>query len=297
MIEAAAEDWAASQPDLDNMSKSERLEYHRKKLEAVAYFEGVEGVAQYKKEHPDAAELGTTIVARAYRPKPSNYTASLVQMVENWLTMWVAVSSTNKEDVERLNARLDRSFNPANHFSAPLSKPRLEKIRAVFAKHGAALDTDRVRTMSQVRQAAKVHWAHTNADKPFGNVGLISGRDLVIGDDRFPIEKNGDTDCIRVQIRGKRRRFSLDDILWLAELLDGAKDPLNTTTVSSIGDLAYSPEASDNQGSVPPENSGLAYRISETSELGQRIARLREVYQPHSTTTDDKDDPLTRLDM
>jgi hypothetical protein len=203
--------------------------------------------------------------------------------------MRVAVTSTNKEDVERLNARLNRSFNPDNHFSSPLTPSRLEKIRAVFAKHGAVLDPDKVKTMSQVRQAAKAHWARTHTDKPFGNVGVISGQDLVIAGHRFTIEKNGDRECIRVQIAGKRRRLYLDEIKWIAGLVGEGGPPHNTTTESSIGELAYPPEQPENPQISSGQISGLAYRVPA---LADRIAKLKVAQPTHSTTSTDGTDPL-----
>lgn len=287
--EAAADE---TQPSLSGLSKAERLKHHRKKLDEIAFFQGVDGVNKYRKQHPEAADIKVRMDVRAYEPKPPGYNAYLAKVAENWLTMWVAVSSTNKADVERLNASLGRNFNPANHFNEPLTPTRLRRIQKVFATHGAHIDIGKVNTMSKVRQAAKDFWTRTNNDKPFGKVGVISGKTLVINGCRFNIEKNGERDCIRLPNRFKRRRLYLDELEWLADLLtEGLGDPLLPTT-SSIRELDYSGETGQNAPQSALEISGLAYSVSKGSDLGKRIAAIKEMQQPHSTTLPDDVDPL-----
>lgn len=287
----AAEAAEAAKPKLSEMPTAERLKHHRKKLDEVALFEGVEGVNEYKEEHPEAAAIKVRMDVRAYLPKPPGYNAYLAEVAGNWLTMRVAVSSTNRDDVERLNARFGRNFNPANHFNELLTPTRLKKIQKAFAEHGAPLDIDKANTMSKVRQAAMDFWTRTNVDKPLGKAGVISGRTLVINGHRFIIEKNGERDCIRLPNRFKRRRLYLDELEWLADLLvEGLDDPLLSTT-SSIRELAYSGQTGENDPQSDPEISDLAYG-NEMPALRQRIAALKVTQQPQSTALQDDVDPL-----
>lgn len=294
---AAAAEAAPMPPNLNEMSKAERMKHHRKELDSIAFWQGIEGVRRYKEDYPEAGEVGVNMHARAYLKKPKGYEAYLTKFAETWLTSWIAVNETNRADVQRINDRFDIRLNPDKHFSEELTKKRLERIKAAFNRYAAPLDLSKIKTMSDVRQAAKAFWVHTTADKPFGNVGVISGRTLVLRGERFNIEKNGERDCIRPTINGKRCRLYLDDLEWVANLLvEEREDPLLTTTTSSTGELPYSSEMAENAAPADLKISELPYE-GLSSPLGQRIASLRAKCPPHSTASDADDDPLNHISL
>jgi len=291
-IIAAAAAAEPMKPNLNDMPKTERMKHHRKELDNIAFWQGIEGVQRYREDYPEAQEVGVNLHARAYLKKPKGYEAYLTKFAENWLTSWVAVSETNRADVQRINDRFDIRLDPDKHFSEALTKKRIERIKAVFDKYAAPLDVAKVKTMSDVRQAAKAFWARTSADRLFGTVGVISGTTLILKGQRFNVEKNGKRDCIRPTINGKRRRLYLDELEWIANLLaEEREDPLLTTTYSSTGELPYSDEMGGNLGSTDPKISDLPYE-GLSSPLGERIAAIKAMQQPHSTTLPDDVDPL-----
>ena len=113
-------------------------------------------------------------------------------LVERWLTNNEALADTNVADVGRMNAKFGPIFNPAKHFSDPLSAGRLKKIKQVFSRHHAPIDITKATSMSKVREAAKATTGHMNASRWLGNVGTISGNTLIIGQQTFAITLNGD---------------------------------------------------------------------------------------------------------
>ena len=294
---AAAADAVPVPKSLSEMPKAERMRHHRKELDSIAFWQGIEGVQRYKEDYPEAVEVGVNLQARAYLKKPKGYEAYLAKFADTWLTSWIAVNETNRADVQRINDHFDIRLNPDKHFSEELTAKRLERIKTTFDRYAAPLDIRKIRTMSDVRQAAKAFWVHTTADKPFGNVGAISGRTLVLKGERFNIEKNGERDCIRPTIGGKRRRLYLDELEWVANLLVSEReDPLLTTTMSSTGELPYLPGLAENVTPADPKISELPSG-GPSSPLGQRIASLKAECPPHSMTYDADDDPLNHLPL
>jgi hypothetical protein len=292
-IAAAAAAVEPTKPNLDEMPKAERMMHHRKELDSIAYWQGMEGVQDYIREYPEAREqVGVNMQARAYIKKPKGYEVYLGQIAENWLTSWIAVNETNRADVQRINDRFDIRLSPDKHFSEALTKKRIERMKTVFNKYAAPLDVTKIKSMSDVRKAAKAFWASTTADKPFGSVGVISGKTIVLMGQRFNIEKNGERDCIRPTIDGRRARIYLDDLEWVANLLvEEGPDPLLTTTGSSTGELPYSGENGENPPQTDGQISGSPYRLL-SSPFGERLAALKATPQPHSTISPDEDDPL-----
>lgn len=245
----------ASAAEATNLPRPERMKQHRKNLRGIAFYQGLDGVAQYKAEYPEAAPIRVDLNAIAYTAKPKGYDAYLSSLAERWLLNGTAIGSSNAEDVKQLNERFATSFPPSKHFSEPLSKGRLNKIKAAFAHRGVPLDIKHSNTMSKVRSAAKAARAQQNPDRHLAKVGVIADNILVMGGQPFRVERNGDRECIRVLIGGKRRRLYLEELVWIADRLVGA-DPLDTTTVRSMGDMAYS-------GSDPDFASGAAIKIPE----------------------------------
>jgi hypothetical protein len=272
------------------LPKAEQDKQFVKDLRGVGFHLGHDGVAAYKEHNTGAKNVRVNISVLAYVPKPRGYDDYLVSMVEGWLTNEAALASTNVADVIRLNARFETLYDPAKHFSQPVSKGRLAKIKAVFAKHHAPLDITKVNTMSKVREAAKSVRTRVNADRPFGKVGFIAGDTLTINERSFQIEWNGQRECIRVLIDGKRSRLYLNELEWMADLLDNQHDVLSSTTLRSIGERAYSAEMTKNSPTGEREISGLAYG---RSPLSDRIAALRSVDDPVSEELPEGVDPLT----
>ena len=281
-------------PTLDQMTKPERMKHHRGMLRHIGFYKGLNGVQEYKKEFPEARSQRVDIKAIAYPPKPAGYDANLTSFAELWLTSDMAVAETNVADVGRLNARLGTHFPPEKHFSERVSLGRLTKIKDVFARHGMPLDIKRTFTMSNVRKAAKAARGSMDANRrPFGAVGFVVGHNLVVNGRSYLIERNGERKCIRPTIDGRRRRFYLDELEWIAEWLGaGVDDPLNsTTTVRSIRELPYSMETGGNETAKSGEISGLPY---DDPAVGSPD-RVATAPVPHSTPHADEDDPLNYL--
>ena len=59
----------AAGPSLSELPKAERLKHHRKKLNEIAFYQGIDGVTDYRKDHPEAAGIKVRMDARAYVPK------------------------------------------------------------------------------------------------------------------------------------------------------------------------------------------------------------------------------------
>ena len=268
----------AAAAEAANLPKLERMKQHRKSLRTIGFYQGLDGVAEYKLQFPEAETIRVDVSTVAYSPKPAGYSEYLVNLAERWLGSSIAAAASNRADVEQLNERFGTAFPPGKHFSEPLSTGRRKKIKVMFAKHGFPLDITKAGTMSKVRGLAKATKALTSLERRVCNAGVIDGTLLVMGNQHFPIERNGNRDCIRVTINGKRRRFYLDELEWLAALLakDWA-DPLMTTTVRSMGELAYEAPAPD---LAPPGGE-------EISELA-----CTEISEPIVAVVDPDRDPL-----
>ncbi len=281
---------AASEVVLPGLSTAERLKVHRIALRGIGRQLGLDGVAAYKAKHPEAHSIRVNVDALAYSHKPKGYDDYLVQLVERWLTNNDALTSTNVVEVGLLNERFSSLFDPAKHFSQPLSNSRLKKIKAVFSRHNFPLDTAKATTMSKVREAAKAVRARINSDRPFGNVGTISGSTLVIGQQTFAIELNGKRECIRVVVGNNRPRFYLDGLEWLANLMTIESDHLSHTTISSIGELPYPAETTE----IKPDEQGETLDLSYgRGSLDDRLAALKGDDAPASDVCPDGVDPLT----
>ena len=58
----------ASAAEATNLPRPERMKQHRKNLRGIAFFQGLDGVAQYKLEYPEAALIRVDLNAIAYSP-------------------------------------------------------------------------------------------------------------------------------------------------------------------------------------------------------------------------------------
>jgi hypothetical protein len=288
--------------DLPNLA--DRMVYHTKRLRLVQYASGAEGVAAYKAKHPEAKSIQTRATTIAFQPKPEGYSDFLCELVDGWFLSDVALAETNRADVERLNRAMHpRRFNPDNHFSKPVSANLLAKLADVFAKHGCHLDTRKPLSMGKVRAAVKAAKGRASASRPFGSIGHISEGQLMIADERFAIQKNGNRECIRPTINGSKRRLYLDELEWLLSLYSSMEH--------RIGDRDYLPQTgpeADPLADTLPENGTnhttlleerdysplgeLAALPAVPPSLSDRIAALKAGEARSSIDFDDGPDPL-----
>lgn len=277
-------DAIAAAAEAANLPRPQRMKQHRKNLRSVAFHQGIDGVAQYKMRFPEAASIRIDVSTLAYSPKPAGYDDYLVALAERWLESSIAAAASNQSDVERLNERFGTTFPPGKHFSEPLSMGRRKKIKAMFAKHAIPLDIDQAETMSKVRNLAKAAKVLQSPQRRVGKVGVINGATLVMGNQTFAIERNGNRDCIRVSINGKRRRFYLDELEWLADILvSGGADPLVTTTISSMGELVCDVVAPG----FPPAGAAKISEMACTGDDAQTAAIADPAGDPLALTAEE----------
>lgn len=254
--------------EVGHLPKPERMKVYRRDIQSVMFREGIEGVNRYKEANPEACAIRLQGGSIAYQPKPEGYDAYLVDVALRWLDSPTALASTNVADVGRLNERFSTDYPPAKHFSEGLSKGRFKKIKAAYAARGVPLDPAKVKSMADVRQAAKAVTGAMKADQRFSTVGAISDNTLIANGRSYPIELNGHRQCIRPTIAGKRRRLYLDELEWIADWLGGGRaDPLqDTNTISIMRDLPYPARNGETRAEPEPEISGLPYRIRKLNE-------------------------------
>src|SRR6185295_19867281 len=108
---------------------ADRMVYHTKRLRVICYVDGIDGVRRYKAKHPEAKPIQVKATTIAFQPKPEGYDDFLCRLVDTWFLSDIALTQTNKSDVDRLNAAMHpRKFNPANHFTKPVSATLLGKL-------------------------------------------------------------------------------------------------------------------------------------------------------------------------
>ncbi len=233
----------------------DRLSLHRKRLWAISQSSGSEGVKSYKDKFPEARSIKVSTTTVTYQGKPAGYDDYLASLATKWLTNSEAASATNSMDIAALNSRFSTSrFNPANHFSKPLAKGSVAKIRAAFSALGVPLDISTIKTMSDIRKAAKAAQAASAAGKkPFGKIGTISGNELVCGGRVFPVIQHNGHDNIKVAVGGTRSWLRLDVLAAFAEqsglvagLGRGERETFsNYIPIEYIGDLVPDAESPD----------------------------------------------------
>jgi hypothetical protein len=286
---------------LDDLPLAGHMKQHRKILRAIAFNEGIDGVRRYKAKHPEASSIRVEVNTLAYYPKPAGYDDYLIRLATRWLSDDAAADESNKADVERLNAQFgaDR-FNPANHFSKPLSPGRLRKLKELFCQRGIHLDTDKANTLSKVKAAAKASRGRMSADRPFGNVGVISGNRLVIGGNSLAIMDHHGHEAVKLTVNSKQVWLRLDVLAAAFDLLSGGNEtgvnegnPLLTITLCNIGESVPEPEKhdfdplDDEQGgesvlaSLPEAVESVP--ASAPASLGDRIAVLKAALDPEPT--------------
>lgn len=235
----------AIMPSLDD-----RMKYHTKRLRSIAYISGAEGLAAYKSKHPEARKLlakpGNPSVSRI---KPAGYDAYLANLATRWLSSDTALAATNTADVQRMNAHFATTrFNPAKQFSLGLGKGAKAAIEQAFNARGFPLDTSAIKTMSDVRRAAKAANARIALDRQIAPGVTVSDGKLTMGCDTYAITHNGCRECIRPRINGTVRRLHLDEIGWLAGRLAGLpvaecrNDILLYPSIEDMGERDYLPE-------------------------------------------------------
>lgn len=282
-------------------SLADRMRYHTKRIRAIDYADGANGVRSYKAKFPEAKTIQVISNSITYQPKPQGYDDFLVSMVAMWFNSPTALAETNRAAVARLNDRLGTQLDPDKHFSQPLSSARLKKVAKVFAQHGAHLDTSHPLSVSKIRAAARA--AQADAQRhgaPFGNVGHIIGERLTIGARSFPVERHNGQSCIRIAVSGARVRLRLDALeafivaAGLGPVVD--RSPI-TLLRSKIGEPApnagngdFDPLADEQQsptriGEPAPEAEPPTGELapSGVASFAERIARCRGTPSPSIT--------------
>ena len=224
--------------------QDDRREQHRRALQSIAFHRGIEGVAEYKLEHPDAAAIRVNVNALAYAPKPKGYGGAITAIVKDWFRSDAALAAPNRADVERLNSQFGKGrFPVGSHFSKPLSPGLRHRIAKLFEGEGATLP-EAAETMTAVRQAVRAFKAQALAGAmPFGGIGTRTDDTLTIAGQSYAISRNGKRECIRVRINGNVRRLYLDDVLAIASLLGApGETPPITYYISNMGECDYFPE-------------------------------------------------------
>lgn len=305
---------------------ADRVRHHTKKLWGVSQASGSIGVTRYKERYPEAKAIQVKSSTVAYQAKPAGYDDYLATLAVRWLADEKAVASTNGDDVQALNERFGTSrFNPANHFSKPISKRTKAKIHEAFTARGIPLDMAGINSMSDVRRAAKAAQAVAQAgSRSFGGIGTRTDNQLLSGRAAFAIMKHHAHDSIIVPVDGSRvwlRLDALEEFVRRAGLVaGGCTGEGNFSDISSIVDIGgLLPEADSPDfdplaaveiggllpsagilqsselevGSVSPQSDKVVDAQAEPS-FKERVAALVAA-QPQSTTyTHDPDtDPLT----
>lgn len=271
--------------------KAERMKVHRANLQRITFFDGVNGATRYWEEYPEAEAIRVQSNPIAYERKPQGYDDHLASQAERWLISPASLTITNAADVARMNEKFGTNYPPAKHFNDPLSKGRLKKISAVFARYGVPLDIKAATTMSKVKAAARAGMGRVKAERQLARSVIVSGDTLVIHGRPFTVTKNGERECVRPMIGGKRQRLYLDQIEWLAGLLDdGGADPLPTTIYSS-GDLAYPVDPLENAVETTTDISSLAYS-GELAGLTEWLAIQKAQRDLPMTGSESGVDPL-----
>ena len=273
--------------DLSGMTQGQRQRHHTRQLGRIAFYDGKNGVDAYKQRHPEAGQHRVNLNALAYVQKPPGYSDAIANMVGHWFDSDTALAATNGSDVDRLNARLgtDR-FDRRNHFSKPLPPAVRKQLASIFQRRGAALPSS-AKTMSAVRQAVRSFKAGSRPSaEAFGKVGTRAGDTLSIGSRAFTVSRNGNRECIWIT-GDKRRRVYLDDILAIADLLDGEDGCSPYPVYNTVRDRHYLPETAD----PAPVTEDVSRRSS--------LAAVRADPAPADRHYDDEQTPLppTRADL
>ena len=285
-------------PDTASMTPAERREHHRRELQNIGYCEGTEGIARYRKQHPDAAGIQVKMQSIGYVPKPKGYAECLTQMASHWLDSIIALASTNAADVRRLNVRLGSSFPEASHFSKPLPGYILTAIAEACADRGVALHKA-ANSMGKIRKAIRAGTAKTTPGAtPIAGLGHRNGSTLTSGSENFAIERHHEHDCIRVMVDGQRVRLRLDALAAFVSMTGLGHDvPRSYLLRSRIGDTAPDPDLdplkapNENAGAISTEELGATSTGEGAVSLSGRIAALCQPDR-RAPTIDDATDPL-----
>lgn len=238
--------------DLSKMNYDDRIKHHTAQLWSITKWQGLDGAKAYKLRYPEADKIRVDANPNAYLPKPTGYYDEIAKMVRHWFDSSIALASTNREDVVRLNGKLGTNrFDPDRFFSRPLSPKLRKKIAAVFDERLALLPDNAV-TMSQVRTAVKAFKARAAPQgKPFGTIGTRTEQSLTIGSKVYRIEMYRGRECIRVTSGKTTQRIYLS---ILQEFISGL--PVGEAVASPFpaiciytGELVSAGEDNPKQGS------------------------------------------------
>lgn len=264
-------------PDIAGLPPDARRAHHRRALQSIAFHRGIDGVAEYKLAHPDAAPIRVNMSAVAYAPKPRGYADAMADTVTEWFRSEAALAASNRADVDRLNSHFGQGrFHADTHFSKPLPASLRQRIAKVFQDAGATLPPA-AQTMSAVRQAVRAFKAQSlSGARPFGSIGTRTDDMLTIGGQSYAISTNGKRECIRFRLNGEVRRLYLDDVLAIANLLAAPSEtPAITYYVSNIGECDYSPETVPHDPLRGVEIGECDYSPGDCDySLSERIRRL-----------------------
>lgn len=255
---------------LANMPHStDRVRHHTKKLWGISQTFGSIGVARYKERYPEAKAIQVKSSTVAYQAKPSGYDDYLATLATRWLTDETAAASTNGDDVQALNERFGTSrFNPTNHFSKPISKRTKAKIHEAFAARGIPLDMAGIKSMSDVRRAAKAAQAAAEAgSRPFGGIGTRTDDQLISGRAAFSIMQHHGKDGIKISVDGSRvwlRLDALEKFIRLAGLI--ASDCTGEGGPQSNIDYDY-----NHMGEVVPDGISPTLLPASDSQTGEVV--------------------------
>lgn len=321
---ALVPDGISHSPNLATLTPEQRRAHHTQRLRSIAFQQGLDGVSAYVAAHPDAEAIRVSVNALAYAPKPKGYDAAILDTVTRWLSSPTALSQSNSADVGRLNNRLGTTrFNPANHFSKPLSAALLAKVRGICAEHGAALPQAKGITMARIKQCIRTAKVQGGAGaQPFGAVGTRSGDTLTIGERSFTISRHGNRECIWVTADGVKQRICLAALAALFPAVPNAAGPGDasnyllrsrkgdrhqTSECAAIlpaneGDVAHPPLDGRTSPSSPhPLRPPLDGRMSPNNgddppadavTFRERITRLASALRPAASAFGTDRDPL-----
>jgi hypothetical protein len=298
--------------DLSKLSYPERMEHHRKQLWSITRWDGINAANAYKEKYPEAKAIWIEANPTASIPKPPGYDRAIIGMVSMWFESSIALAAKNREDVERLNRKLETNrFDPDRLFNRPLSQGLRKKIAAIFEGRHLRLPAS-AQTLSAVRKAVVAAKAQgTPQGRPFTNVGTRTPQTLVIGAKSFPIEMYKGRECIRVSAGGTRQRVSMAILETILAGLDVPVVPGDTPPITIYGnkrELVSATDTAPMETNSPGDIEGLPADMEASSpgdieaaaavdepapSLYDRIARLAAANRAAQIIpTDDGSDPL-----
>lgn len=261
--------------DLSKLSYPERMEHHRKQLWSITRWGGINEANAYKEKYPEAKAIWIEVNPTTSIPKPPGYDRAIIGMVNMWFESSIALTAKNREDVERLNRKLETNrLDPNRLFNRPLSPGLRKKIAAIFEERHLRLPAG-AKTLSAVRKAVVAAKAQaTPRGKPFTNVGTRTPQTVMIGTKSFPIEIYKGRECIRISAGGTRQRVSLAILEIILAGLDVPVAPGDTPPITIYGnkrELVSATETATMETNSPGDLEGQP-ADTEASFLGDLVS-------------------------